>query len=112
MKDNAELVSLIETLMKDKKPIWKRVAKELAKPRKRRVEANLSRIEENALKDSTILVPGKVLGAGTLSKSITIAAFSFSDSAKKLISKAGAKAVSIESLHKSNPEGKGVIIFK
>ncbi len=112
MKDNQTLVSLVENLMKDKKPLWKRVAKELSKPRRKRVEVNLSRIEEHAAADSTLLIPGKVLGAGNLSKKVTVAAFSFSGSAKKLIGAAGGKAVTIDSLHKSNPEGKGVVIFK
>jgi large subunit ribosomal protein L18e len=112
MKDNQTLVSLVENLKKDKKPLWKRVAKELSKPRRKRVEVNLSRIEEHAAADSTLLVPGKVLGSGSISKKLTVAAFSFSDSAKKLIGAAGGKAVTIDSLHKSNPEGKGVVLFK
>jgi large subunit ribosomal protein L18e len=112
MKDNQTLVSLVENLMKDKKPLWRRVAKELSRPRRKRVEVNLSRIEEHAAADSTLLVPGKVLGAGSLSKKVTVAAFSFSDSAKKLIGAAGGNAVTIDSLHKSNPEGKGVVLFK
>lgn len=111
MKDNKELVSLVENLKKAQKPIWKRVAKELSKPRRRRVQVNVSKIEQYAKPDSTVLVPGKVLGSGNLSKKVTIAAFSFSGSAKKLISKVGGKAITIESLHKSNPEGKGVTIM-
>jgi large subunit ribosomal protein L18e len=112
MKDNQTLVSLVENLMKDKKPIWRRVAKELSRPRRKRVEVNLSRIEEHAAADSTLLVPGKVLGAGSISKKVTVAAFSFSESARKLIGQAGGKALTIDSLYKSNPEGKGVVIFK
>ncbi len=112
MKDNKQLTSLVENLMKTKKPIWRRVAKELSKPRRQRVEVNLSKIDQYASADSTVLVPGKVLGAGNLSKKVTVAAFSFSESAKKLIGEVGGKAISIDSLHKSNPEGKGVILFK
>ena len=111
MKDNKELVSLVENLKKAQKPIWKRVAKELSKPRRRRVHVNLSKIEQHAKADSVILVPGKVLGSGNLSKKVTIAAFAFSDSAKKLIDKVGGKAITIESLQKSNPTGKGVTIM-
>jgi large subunit ribosomal protein L18e len=111
-KDNQVLSSLIENLAKTDKPIWKKVASELSKPRRRRVEVNLSKIEVYAEGDSTILVPGKVLGAGSVSKKMNVAAFSFSDKAKALISAAGGKAMTIESLHKSNPEGKGVMILK
>ncbi|MBU0590597.1 50S ribosomal protein L18e [Candidatus Micrarchaeota archaeon] len=111
-KDNGVLLSLIEKLMKSKKPVWKRVAKELARPRRSKVEVNLSKIEQFAPEDSTIIVPGKVLGAGMLSKKLTIAAFSFSSSAKQLISKAGGKAISIDGLHKSNPDGRNTILMR
>jgi len=111
-KDNQELVSLVENLMKSQKPIWRRVAKELSKPRRSRVQVNLSKIEQLAQVDSTVLIPGKVLGSGNLSKKMTIAAFAFSDSAKKLIGQAGGKAITINSLQKSNPDGKGIILFK
>ncbi len=110
-KDNQELVSLIESLMKTKKPIWTRIAKDLSRPRRRRVEVNLSKIEQYAADDSTVLVPGKVLGSGSISKKVTIAAYSFSGSAKRLIAESGCKAVTIESLHKSNPDGKGITIL-
>ena len=111
-KENEVLVSLIDRLLKEKKPVWKRVAEELSKPRRKRVEVNLSRINQHVNDGETILVPGKVLGAGTLSKKITVAAFSFSESAKKLIGDAGGKAISIDALLDSNPSGKSVVLFK
>ncbi len=112
MKDNNLLISLITSLMKTNKPIWRKVAYELSKPRRQKVEVNVSKVEQYATEDATILVPGKVLGSGTVSKKITVAAFSFSTKAKGMINEAGGKAISIESLHKSNPEGKGVMILK
>jgi len=111
-KDNQVLVSLIENLMKTKKPFWRKVASELARPKRGRVEVNLSKIDQYAADDLTVIVPGKVLGSGTISKKVTIAAFAFSESAKQLIAAAGGKAVSIENLHKSNPDGRGVMILK
>ena len=111
-KDNQLLRSLIEDLMKSDKKIWRKVASELSRPRRQRAEVNLSKIDAHASDDTTVLVPGKVLASGALSKKATIAAFSFSEKAKQLISAAGGKAVSIESLQKSNPDGKGVVILK
>jgi large subunit ribosomal protein L18e len=111
-KDNQLLLSLIEGLMRNGKPIWRKVAYELSRPRRQKVEVNLSKLEQYAAEDSTVLVPGKVLGAGALSKKVTVAAFSFSGKAKQLISAAGGKALSIESLQKANPEGRGVTIVK
>lgn len=111
-KDNQVLLSLIEGLMRSDKPIWRKVAYELSRPRRAKVEVNLSKLDEFASEDATVLVPGKVLGAGALSKKVTVAAFSFSGKARQLIDAAGGKAVTIESLQKANPDGRGVIILK
>ena len=110
-KENSTLLSLIDTLGREKKPIWKKVVYELSKPRRQTAEINLSKLEAHAADGGTILVPGKVLGSGSISKRITVAAFSFSGTARKLIADAGGRAVSIESLYKANPRGKDVLIL-
>src|SRR3989338_2294511 len=97
-KDNAQLVSAIHTLDHQKKGIWKKVAYELAKPRRKRIEVNLSKIDIYSKDGDVILVPGKVLGSGNLNKKVTVAAFSFSGSARQLLSQAGAKILSLEDL--------------
>ena len=111
-KSNQILQGLIDELMKNKKPFWRKVAYELSRPRRKKVEVNLSKINVYGAENATVLIPGKVLGAGMLSKKMTVAAFAFSESAKKLIGAAGGKAVTIESLHKTNPDGKDVLILK
>ncbi len=111
-KDNQVLVKLIASLKKESKPLWKKVAYELSRPRRQRTEVNLSKIEDYANNETTVLVPGKVLGSGAISKKVKIAAFSFSESAKKLIANAGGHVMSIEELHKSNPQGKDIMILK
>lgn len=111
-KDNPVLLSVIERLLKEKKPIWKRVARDLSKPRRQKVEVNISRLEEKAPSDSTVLVPGKVLGSGNLTKKLGVAAFSFSNTAKSAIEKAGGKTMRIDELCESRPDGKGVVLFK
>ena len=111
-KDNKVLLSLIESLMKSDKPLWKKVAGELSRPKRQKVEVNLSKLEQYTADDATVIVPGKVLGAGAISKKITVAAFSFSGSARKLIGAAGGKAITIENLHKTNPDGSGIVILK
>jgi len=98
--------------MKSEKPLWRRVAGELSRPKRQRAEVNLSKLDQYADDDATVIVPGKVLGAGALSKKLTVAAFSFSGSARKLIDAAGGKALTIDSLHKTNPDGRGIVILK
>jgi len=112
-KDNPVLASLVDLLSREKKPIWKRTMHELERSRRSRVEVNLSKIDRYAQEGSTVLVPGTVLGSGTMNKKgLTIAAFRFSGSAKKIISEAKGKMMGIDSLLKANPEGKGVLIIK
>jgi large subunit ribosomal protein L18e len=111
-KDNQVLLSLIESLMKSEKPLWRKVAGELARPKRQKVEVNLSKLDQYADDDATVIVPGKVLGAGALSKKITVAAFSFSGSARKLIDAAGGKTLTIDNLHRTNPDGRGILILK
>lgn len=112
-KNNPVLNSLVDDLIKEKRPIWKRLAKELSRSRRMRVEVNLSKIDHYGQEGATIIVPGIVLGSGTISKKgMTVAAFRFSASAKKLIREAQGNVLTIENLKKSNPEGKGVMILK
>lgn len=85
------------------KPIWKAVAKGLNRPRRKRYEVNLSRLEKFATQGDTIVVPGIVLGEGDVKKRITVAAIKFSSEARKKIERAGGKCLSIEEVSKENP---------
>ncbi len=106
------LISELRKLSTEKKaPIWKAVAIELEKPTRRRREVNLSRLESYAQEKEVSLVPGKVLGAGEIKKSITIAAWKFSEDAFKKIHASGGRAISIQELIRENPAGKRVRII-
>ncbi|MBI2650256.1 50S ribosomal protein L18e [Candidatus Woesearchaeota archaeon] len=91
--------------------IWKRVADDLEKPTRQRRIVNLSSISRYTKENETIVVPGKVLGAGNLEHKLTISAFQFSGGAKEKIEKAGAKIVPLLELSKENPNGKGIRII-
>ncbi len=62
-------------------------------------------------KGETVVVPGKVLGDGSLDHKLEIAAFKFTQSAKEKIKKAGGKFMSISELIKKNPKGSNVRII-
>jgi large subunit ribosomal protein L18e len=85
------------------KPAWKAVAKGLNRPRRKRFEVNLSRLEKFAKQDDTIIVPGVVLGEGEIKKNVTVAAVKFSSVARKKIEKAGGKCLTIEQASKMEP---------
>ncbi|MDH4123046.1 MAG: 50S ribosomal protein L18e [Thermoplasmata archaeon] len=114
-KTNPSLLSLVERLKKEsfenKAPVWRDVADRLMKPRQNWAEVNLSRIERFAGEEETIIVPGKLLGAGVISKKVTVAAFKCSEAARDKIAKAGGKSMSIDELLDSNPKGANVRIM-
>ncbi|HJW96840.1 MAG TPA: 50S ribosomal protein L18e [archaeon] len=95
----------IESLNKAgvEKPIWKAVAKGLNRPRSRRYEVDLSRLERFAEENDTIVVPGIVLGDGQIKKRLTVAAVRFSAEARKKIEKAGGKCLAIEDVSGEEP---------
>lgn len=114
-KTNELLISLIAELKKkayeNQAPIWKDIAKRLEKPNSRWAEVNLRRIAEYSKKGDTVIVPGKLLGEGELAVPVTVAAYSFSESAKRKIESAGGKGLSISELVNLNPKGKGIRII-
>ncbi|MBI4140153.1 50S ribosomal protein L18e [Candidatus Woesearchaeota archaeon] len=114
-KTDNELKVLISSLreysrVKDA-PIWKAVALELERPTRQRRSVNISRINRYANDGDTVIVPGKVLGSGILDKKITIAAYNFSNGARKIVEDRKGKCVSINDLVKQNPSGKNVRVI-
>jgi large subunit ribosomal protein L18e len=73
---------------------------------------NLSRINRHTEKREVIVVPGKVLGTGTLNHPVTVAAFGASEKAKEKLAAAKAKYLSISELVKKNPKGTKVKIIR
>ena len=106
-KTNPQLQSTIRKLRKkayqEKSNLWLRVAEDLEKPTRSRVIVNISKIERNANDGDTIIVPGKVLGTGDLTKKVTVIAYQFSEDARAKISKVG-KALDLK--EENMPEGK------
>lgn len=78
-KRNPQLKQLIIKLKKQNKL---EIASMLALPKRKRVEVNINKLNKETKEGENVIVPGKVLGSGNISHKITIAAFSFSQSAK------------------------------
>jgi large subunit ribosomal protein L18e len=113
---NPERVMLIRLLRKQSREknakIWLDIAENLAKPKTRRTAVNLSRISRNTKKKDLVIVPGKILGTGSLNHSLIIASFEVSDKAKKKLKAAKAKHLSIPELMEKNPTGANVRIIR
>lgn len=112
---NPELLKLIRYLRKKSREnrvgIWRDVANKLSRSRKRRIKVNVSHLNRHAKGRETVVVPGKVLGAGRIDHPVVVAAFTFSEQAKLKILKAKGKCLAIPDLIKKNPKGANVRIF-
>lgn len=112
---NPELIDLIRSLRKKAREgearIWRSVADRLARSRQRRIAVNVSRLNRYTEEGETVVVPGKVLGAGKMDHPIHVAAFAFSERARLKILKAKGKCLSILELAKRNPKGTNVKII-
>lgn len=111
MHTTALIADLKSASHSQKAPLWTRLAKELARPSRQRRVVNLSRLNRFTQANEIIVVPGKVLGSGTLNHSLTVAAQSFSGSAKTAIEQAKGKAITINELLKQSPKGQKVRII-
>ena len=112
---NPQLIELINFLKKESREnkvnIWSDIAERLAKPNRRRIAVNLSRLNRHTKRNDVVAVPGKVLGAGEIDHPITVAAFAFSGKAKEKIKASKGKCLSYFDLIKKNPKGSNVKII-
>ena len=111
---NPELIQLIHSLRKKsnetKTAIWQIIAEKIESTHKR-TSVNLSRISRYTRAGETVIVPGKVLGAGKLNHQVKVAALQFSKQAEKKIVEAKGKCMTINELVDKNPKGSNVKII-
>lgn len=113
---NPELLKLIRFLRKGAKEnnaaIWRDVANCLSSSKRKRIAINLSRLNRHTKEKDTVVVPGKVLGAGRLEHPLIVAAFTFSDEARSKITQAKGKCLPILELLEANPKGSNIRIME
>ena len=113
---NPELKTTIRALRaasrKGGPAIWRALADELDRANRRRVAVNLSRINRYTEASDVVAVPGKVLGAGSLAHPVTVAAFSFSETAREKIALADGRALTLMELLAEGMEPSEIRIVK
>ncbi|NYB52769.1 MAG: 50S ribosomal protein L18e [Methanobacteriaceae archaeon] len=116
MKTNPQLNQLIKILKEkayqEQTPLWKDLARRLEKPTRNQAEVNISRINRHTSEDEIVLVPGKVLGSGSLDHKVQVAALDFSKQAEEKIKSAGGKCLDINLLMEENPQGSRIRIIE
>ncbi len=109
-KTNPSLVETINAAME--KESWKPLAKNLSGPTRKFVSLNLFEIDSQTSEGDTVIVVGKVLSKGELTKKLRICALSFSKSAFEKMKDSKSEALSILDEIKKNPKAEGVKILK
>ena len=114
-KENPELAHTLIELRRTAKAhealVWRDVALRLARPRHQVTPVNVGHLERLTQANETVVVPGKLLADGTLTKPLTVGAFHYSTAAREKIHRAGGKALQIHELLKAHPNGAGVRII-
>lgn len=103
--------ALRKTSTKHDVGIWKRVAELLSRPARKRPTVNVGKIGRYTHDGDIVIVPGKVLGSGSLPHKVTVAALNASAGARSVIVGAGGSLISINELLSKEPKGKGVVII-
>ena len=107
---NFELFDCINELRKfsneTKSPLFRAVAKKLSASASQKTKVNISKIEKFAKEGEEIIIPGKLLGVGTLTKKVTIIAFNASVEAVEKVKKSGGKFVKLCDFIKTKPKTK------
>lgn len=109
-KTNPELVKTIFKAKKNNK--WLEVAVLLSSPRRNKISVNLEKIEKETKEGDTIVVPGKVLGDGNISKKIRVVALGFSKEAKEKLKSKKCEVVTILEEIEKNKEARGIKILR
>ena len=113
---NPEILSLLQFLRKasgkNDSSLWRDIAKYLSKSKRKRVAVNIGLINRSSQKNDDLVIPGKVLGSGSIDHPVQVAAYAFSDLARDKIHKAKGKCLSISELVESNPRGSNVKIIR
>ncbi len=103
--------SVVETLTLAKHhAAWGKVAHRISGPTRQFASFNLRELDARMKEGETMVVPGKVLGVGMLSKKGKVCALSFSESARAKLHKAKCAMSTIAQEIASNPKAEGVVI--
>ena len=113
-KSNSTLVKTIadlkEASRKNEAPLWRSIATRLEGPSRNWPSVNVSKLEYNIDKNGKAIIPGKLMGTGIITKKVTVAAYSFTASAKDKIQSAGGKCLTYNELIKSVPKGTNIVV--
>ena len=92
-------------------PIWRRVRELLDRPKRRRVVVNIYKINRYTEDGDLVVVPGKVVGSGTMDHKVVVGAFDYSLNAREKLRESGCEPLLLEEFLERYPDGRGVKII-
>lgn len=110
-KSNTQLRDTIVAALKTKSKVWHAVAQRLSASTRQYDSINLSRIEANTTAGDTVIILGKVLSAGQVTKKVRVCALGFSEGARDKLKKTKSETVSVLDEISKNSKAEGVKIL-
>lgn len=108
-KTSPVLVETIRLAMKNRS--WLPLAKILSSPSGKLTAVNLKEIDKKTSVGDTVVIPGKILSLGDITKKIRLCALSISDSAREKLKKSKSEIISIAEEIKKNPKAEGLKVI-
>ncbi len=108
-KTNPELVETLNAVRKNK--AWEGIARFLSGSARKYKDMNLFEIDSKTKAGDTVVVLGKVLSKGDLSKKVVICGLSISENAREKLKESKSEFKTIFEEIKKNPKAEGVKIL-
>ncbi len=109
-KTNSELVETISLALKHKP--WEKIGAILSGSTRRQAKVNLSLIDKETKAGDTIIIFGKVLSLGNITKKLVICALSISAQAKEKLKESKSEFRTIKEEITKNPKAEGIKILR
>jgi large subunit ribosomal protein L18e len=115
-KANPQFQLLIEKLKayarEHQADVWKEVARRLKAPSSNYAKVNLSHLNRHTNSGDIVIIPGKVLGAGSIDHPISVSALNFSANARLKLLAASGTVMTIDEILDGFPKGSNVRIIR
>lgn len=89
---------------------WGAVLRLLETAKRRQRAVNIYELERLRTDSGRVLVAGKLLGSGSLSRQLTVVAFDFSETAYRKVKEAGGNPIYLRDFLKESPDASGFTI--
>lgn len=108
-KANKEIVEVIKEAKKNEG--WMKIAQKISGSNRKYSSVNLKEIELETKVGDTVLIAGKVLSSGKITKKIRVCALGFSDNAIEKLGEHKCEIVTILEEIKKNPKAEGIKVL-